>query len=75
MDAEVAACHHSRATSWVPPVAHSGHANLYGGVAIVDSTGVVRWSFVSRFAGDHTSPEYVVATLRRAIGKPATVQS
>ena len=52
-----------------------GHAYLQGGVAIVDSTGVVRWSFVSRFAGDHPSPEYVVATLRRVIGKPAAVQS
>jgi len=52
-----------------------GHAHLQGGVAIVDSTSVVGWSFVSRFAGDHPSPEYVVATLRRVIGKPAAVQS
>ena len=52
-----------------------GHAYLQGGVAIVDAIGVVRWSFVSRFAGDHPSPEYVVATLRRVIGKPAAVQT
>ncbi len=44
-----------------------GHAYLQGGVAIVDSSGVVRWSFVSRFAGDHPSPGEILAELRRAV--------
>ncbi|HXD81404.1 MAG TPA: peroxiredoxin-like family protein [Candidatus Acidoferrum sp.] len=42
-----------------------GYAFLQGGVAIVDSTGAVRWSFVSRFAGHHPSPAKIVATLQR----------
>jgi hypothetical protein len=44
-----------------------GHAYLQGGVAIVDSTGAVRWSFVSRFAGHHPSPASLVATLRQVL--------
>jgi hypothetical protein len=44
-----------------------GHAYLQGGVAIVDSTGTVRWSFVSRFAGHHPSPELIVARLQRVL--------
>jgi hypothetical protein len=51
-----------------------GHAFLLGGVAIVDSSGVVRWSYVSRFAGDHPSPGEVVAALRNAPAKPATAR-
>jgi hypothetical protein len=44
-----------------------GFAFLQGGVAIVDSTGVVRWSFVSRFAGHHPSPELILARLQRVL--------
>jgi AhpC/TSA antioxidant enzyme len=44
-----------------------GHAFLQGGVAIVDATGVVRWSFVSRFAGHHPSPEEIVVRLQRVL--------
>ena len=44
-----------------------GYAFLQGGVAIVDSTGAVRWSFVSRFAGHHPSPANIVATLQRVL--------
>ena len=51
-----------------------GHALLLGGVAIVDSGGVLRWRYVSRFAGDHPSPGEVVAALRNALGKPATAR-
>ncbi|MHB8588294.1 MAG: AhpC/TSA family protein [Candidatus Dormibacteraceae bacterium] len=51
-----------------------GHAYLLGGVAIVDSSGVVRWSFVSRFAGDHPPPAKIVATLRRVMGKFAAAE-
>lgn len=47
---------------------------LLGGVAIVDSGGVLRWRYVSRFAGDHPSPGEVVAALRNALGKPATAR-
>lgn len=49
-----------------------GHAYLLGGVAIVDSTGVVRWSYVSRFAGDHPSPAEILTALRLALGTPPT---
>ena len=48
-----------------------GHAFLQGGVAIVDSSGAVRWGYVSRYAGDHPSPAEIVAMLRQALGKPA----
>jgi len=41
----------------------------------VDSTGAVRWSFVSRFAGHHPSPELIVAKLRLVLAKPAAAQS
>ena len=44
-----------------------GHAFLQGGVAIVDSTGAVRWSFVSRFAGHHPSSSKIIATLQRVM--------
>jgi len=44
-----------------------GHAYLQGGVAILDSRGVVRWSFVSRFAGDHPSRAAILAALRNAV--------
>ena len=49
-----------------------GHAFLLGGVAIVDSTGVVRWSYISRFAGDHPAPAVILAALRQALGTPRT---
>lgn len=52
-----------------------GHPYLQGGVAIVDSTGTVRWSFVSRFAGHHPSPEHVVAKLRLVLEESAAAQS
>jgi AhpC/TSA antioxidant enzyme len=47
-----------------------GHAFQQGGVAIVDSSGVVRWSYVSRFAGDHPTPAVVVDALRHVLGNP-----
>jgi hypothetical protein len=47
-----------------------GHAYLLGGVAVVDSSGVVRWSYRSRFAGDHPSPTEILAELRLALGTP-----
>ncbi len=49
-----------------------GHAFLLGGVAIVDSTGVIRWSYLSRFAGDHPSPAEILGALRLALGTPST---
>jgi len=42
-----------------------GYAFLQGGVATVDSTGAVRWSFVSRFAGHYPSTAKILATLQR----------
>ena len=48
-----------------------GLAFLQGGVAIVDSTGAVRWSFVSRYAGHHPSPAKIVDTLRHVLGAAA----
>ena len=48
-----------------------GHAFQQGGVAIVDSSGRVRWSYVSQFAGDHPLPAEIVAMLWQALGKPA----
>jgi hypothetical protein len=51
-----------------------GDAFLQGGVAIVDSSGAIRWSFVSRFAGDHPSPAQVVATLQRVLGQSAAAE-
>jgi hypothetical protein len=44
-----------------------GHAFLLGGVAIVDSKGVVRWSYVSRFAGDHPPTSEVAAAVRATL--------
>jgi hypothetical protein len=37
---------------------------LLGGVAVVDSKGVVKWSYVSGIAGDHPGPAEIVAALR-----------
>jgi hypothetical protein len=48
-----------------------GHAYLLGGVAIVDSGGLVRWRYLSRFAGDHPHPTQVLAALKRAVRQPA----
>jgi hypothetical protein len=48
-----------------------GHAFQQGGVAIIDSSGRVRWSYVSQFAGDHPYPGEIVAMLWQALGKPA----
>ena len=52
-----------------------GHAFQQGGIAIVDSSGAVRWSSVSRFAGDHPAPAEIVTILRRVLGKSGAVQS
>lgn len=41
-----------------------GHAYQLGGVAIVDSGGLVRWSYMSRFAGDHPAPSEILARLK-----------
>jgi AhpC/TSA antioxidant enzyme len=41
-----------------------GHAYLLGGVAIVESNGLVKWSYVSRFAGDHPATAEILARLR-----------
>ena len=51
-----------------------GHAFQQGGVAIIDSNGRVRWSYVSRFAGDNPVPALVVAMLWQALGKPAAAE-
>ena len=48
-----------------------GHAFQQGGVAIIDSSGRVRWSYVSQFAGDRPYPGEIVAMLWQALGKPA----
>jgi hypothetical protein len=48
-----------------------GHAFQQGGVAIIDSSGWVRWSYVSQFAGDHPLPTEIVARLWQALGKSA----
>ena len=48
-----------------------GHAYLLGGVAILDSDGVARWTYVSRYAGDHPHPAQVVVAVKRAVHKPA----
>jgi len=45
-----------------------GHAYLLGGVAILDSGGVVRWRYLSRFAGDHPEPRKIVAALESSGG-------
>ena len=45
-----------------------GHAYLLGGVAIVDSGGVVRWRYLSRFAGDHPEPRKIVTALESSGG-------
>jgi AhpC/TSA antioxidant enzyme len=49
-----------------------GHGYLLGGAAILDSDGVVRWTYVSRYAGDHPHPAQVVAEVNRAVREPAT---
>jgi len=51
-----------------------GHAFQQGGVAIIDSSGRVRWSYVSQFAGDHPLPAEIVAMLWQALGKPAAAE-
>jgi AhpC/TSA antioxidant enzyme len=51
-----------------------GHALLQGGLAIVDSSGVVKWRYVSRFAGDHPSTVEIGAALSRALGKPGAAK-
>ena len=48
-----------------------GHAYLLGGVAILDSDGVARWTYVSRYAGDHPNPRQILAALNRAVREPA----
>lgn len=48
-----------------------GHAYLLGGVAILDSDGAVRWTYVSRYAGDHPHPAQVIAAVKQAVGEPA----
>ncbi len=48
-----------------------GDAYLLGGVAVVDSGGVVRWSYISLFAGDHPHPSQVVAAVKRSVREPA----
>jgi hypothetical protein len=48
-----------------------GQAYLLGGVAIVDSGGVVTWTYISRYAGDHPDPGQILAALKRAVRKPA----
>ena len=45
-----------------------GRARLLGGVAILDSSGKVRWRYLSRFAGDHPGPAELLAALR-SLGK------
>jgi hypothetical protein len=48
-----------------------GHAFLQGGIAIMDSQGVIRWHYASQFAGDHPSPAQILAQLHRALpGSP-----
>ncbi len=44
-----------------------GYAYLLGGVAILDSGGVARWRYLSRFAGDHPEPRKIVAALERVV--------
>jgi hypothetical protein len=51
-----------------------GHAFQQGGIAIIDSSGRVRWSYVSQFAGDHPLPAEIVARLWQALGKPAAAK-
>jgi hypothetical protein len=36
-----------------------------GGVFVIDATGRIRYSYVSRYAGDHPDPVPVVDILRR----------
>ena len=49
-----------------------GQPYLLGGVAILDSGGAVRWTYVSRYAGDHPDPAQVVAAVNRAVREPAS---
>jgi hypothetical protein len=44
-----------------------GHAWLQGGVAIMDAHSVVKWSYVSQFAGDHPSGVQILAQLRHVL--------
>lgn len=37
-----------------------------GGVFVIDSTGRIRYSYVSRYAGDHPDPQVVVDALAKA---------
>jgi hypothetical protein len=48
-----------------------GQAYLLGGVAILDSDGLARWTYVSRYAGDHPNPRQILAALKRAVREPA----
>ena len=48
-----------------------GQAYLLGGVAILDSDGVARWTYVSRYAGDHPNSRQILAALKRAVREPA----
>jgi len=56
------------------PSRTQGHAFQQGGVAIIDSSGRVKWSYMSQFAGDHPRPAEIVAMLWQALGKPAGAQ-
>jgi len=44
-----------------------GHAYLLGGLAILDSGGAVRWTYVSRYAGDHPHTAQVLAAVKQAV--------
>src|SRR6266851_5715576 len=44
-----------------------GHAYLLGGLAILDSRGAVRWTYVSRYAGDHPHTAQVLAAVNQAV--------
>jgi len=48
-----------------------GHAYLLGGVAILDSGGAIRWTYLSRYAGDHPDPRQIVAAVKRAARETA----
>ena len=44
-----------------------------GGVVIIDGTGVERYVFISREAGDHPPPEDILAALRAVPSRPTRV--
>jgi hypothetical protein len=48
-----------------------GQAYLLGGVAILDSDGVARWTCASRYAGDHPNPRQILAAVKRAVREAA----